>query len=82
MISMVHRQRFTYITTCCKYVSGVGSVYISPYNTLVASYEQLLGYTGLENSGSVCTPTALNNALGNRFEDVLTGSTGEIIYML
>ena len=67
-----------------KYVAGVGSVYVSPYSTLVDSYEGLLGYSGIETPGSgTCTPTPDSNALGNRFEDVVTGSTGEAhIYAL
>jgi hypothetical protein len=67
-----------------KYVAGVGSTYVSPYSTLVDSYENLLGYSGIESPGSgTCTPTPDSNALGNRFEDVVTGSTGEAhIYAL
>jgi MYXO-CTERM domain-containing protein len=60
-----------------KFVSGLGSVYVSPYTTLVDSYEALLGYSGIENPGQGCTPAPVTGAEGNRFEDVVTGSTGE-----
>lgn len=60
-----------------KFVSGLGSVYVSPYTTLVDSYEALLGYSGTENPGQGCTPTPVQGAENNRFQDVLANSTGE-----
>jgi hypothetical protein len=59
-----------------KNVSGVGSVYVSPYNSLVTSYQGLLGLTPTEDP-SVCVPTPIPSAANERFVDVAPGSTGE-----
>jgi hypothetical protein len=59
-----------------RYVAGVGSVYVSPYMSLVNSYELMLGLTPTEDPFQTCPQAPVAGAENERFHDVPPWVTG------
>lgn len=62
-----------------KYVAGYGSIYVSPYLSLVRAYERLIGSPAIEENpaAEACNPTAVPAAANETFKDMPPGALGK-----